>query len=55
MRFEEEIRGASTRPATEAATSPVDPQLQQALTTMVGVIYLDNTKPPLTTQPATQP
>jgi carboxyl-terminal processing protease len=53
---EERIRGASTRPAAAATTSLVDPQLEQAVTTMVGFIYLDNTRPVITTQPAdTQP
>ncbi len=65
MEQQEEIHGASTRATimatTLATTSPIDPQLQQAVTTMVGLLYLDNTQSPsamaqpATTEPSTQP
>jgi carboxyl-terminal processing protease len=34
----------STQPSTQAATEPSDPQFQQALTTMVGLVILDTNK-----------
>jgi carboxyl-terminal processing protease len=51
---EETIRRPITRPATQPSTQPVDPQLQQALNTMIGLIELGKTKPP-TTSPSTAP
>jgi carboxyl-terminal processing protease len=51
---EETIRKPITRPSTQPTTQPVDPQLQQALNTMIGLIELDKNKPP-TTAPSTAP
>ena len=49
----------STMPATQPTTAPTDPQFQQALTTMVGLVILDANKHAATTQaielPATRP
>jgi carboxyl-terminal processing protease len=48
----------STQPSTQPTTQPTDPQFQQALTTMVGLIILDNNKHAATmptTVPDTQP
>lgn len=62
-RYEQELRRrpavkSTTRPATQPATQPVDPQLQQAVTTMVGLIVLNQERPTVsdsTTAPASQP
>jgi carboxyl-terminal processing protease len=35
---------ATTQPATEPTTEPTDPQYQQALTTIVGLVILENNK-----------
>jgi hypothetical protein len=35
---------ATTMPATQPMTEPRDPQFQQALTTMVGLVILDTNK-----------
>jgi carboxyl-terminal processing protease len=51
---EETIRRPITRPSTQPSTQPVDPQLQQALNTMIGLIELGKNKPPAT-GPATAP
>ncbi len=34
----------TTMPATQPTTEPTDPQYQQALTTMVGLVILDTNK-----------
>jgi carboxyl-terminal processing protease len=51
---EETIRRPMTRPSTQPSTEPVDPQLTQALNTMIGLIELDKNKPPATA-PSTSP
>lgn len=55
MERQEAIRyhSPSTMPATQPTTAPTDPQYQQALTTIVGLVILDNNKH-ATTQPATK-
>ncbi|MGD0388538.1 MAG: S41 family peptidase [Tepidisphaeraceae bacterium] len=60
MERQEAIRyHPSTMPATQPTTAPTDPQFQQALTTMVGLVILDANKHAATTQaieaPATRP
>jgi len=40
----------STMPATQPTTAPTDPQFQQALTTMVGLVILDANKHAAATQ-----
>jgi carboxyl-terminal processing protease len=56
MEREEAIRyhPPSTMPATQPTTAPTDPQYQQALATMVGLIILENNKH-ATTQPTETP
>ncbi|HEX4055357.1 MAG TPA: S41 family peptidase [Tepidisphaeraceae bacterium] len=56
MERQEAIRyhPATTMPATQPTTEPTDPQYQQALTTIVGLVILDTNKH-ATTQPATMP
>ena len=51
---EETIHRPVTRPSTAPATQPVDPQLQQAINTMIGLVELGKNKPP-TTAPSTSP
>jgi len=51
---EETIHRPVTRPSTVPATQPVDPQLQQAINTMIGLVELDKNRPP-TTAPSTSP
>ena len=43
---------STTMPSKEPTTQPVDPQFQQALTTMTGLIILDTNKHASTTMPA---
>jgi carboxyl-terminal processing protease len=49
---EETIRRPITRPSMQPSTEPIDPQLTQALNTMIGLIELDKNKPP-TAAPST--
>lgn len=50
---EETIRRPVTRPSTEPTTQPVDPQLQQAINTMIGLVELGKNKP--ATAPSASP
>lgn len=53
--FRRPDNGAATAPSTQPTTQPTDPQLQQAITTMVGLIVLNRERPAVTQPTANQP